>query len=67
MKKNLDKKFVDFFISKENVKIRKKDGERFILLGSSLEVFDDPITGRDLKGRCVKIYRSEIEDIASAF
>jgi len=67
MKKTLDQKFFNLFISKENIRIRRKDGKRFFLLGSSLEIFDDPITGRDLEGRYIKIYRSEIEDIASAF
>jgi hypothetical protein len=59
-------KLVDFFVSKEDAKVIKKDGDTVVILGHSLSIWKDPISGRTRDGVDVEVFASDIQDVVPA-
>jgi hypothetical protein len=67
MNQVLEKRAVDCFMGRCNIEITKTNGRRIVLLGTSLDIFGDPITGRTPRGKYVRVYKKDVQDINSAF
>lgn len=67
MNQVLEKRAIDCFMGRCNIEITKKNSQRVVLLGTSLDIFGDPITGRTPEGKYVCIYKKDVWDINSAF
>ena len=62
----INDKLVKFFVSKEDVRVIKTSGDPIIIIGDSLNIFEDPITGIARNGAYIEINISEIKDIVAA-
>ncbi|MCX6761540.1 MAG: hypothetical protein NTY33_01685 [Candidatus Moranbacteria bacterium] len=59
-------KLASLYVDGLDVRIDKRDGTSFIVTADSLNVLEDPVTGKTINGEDVSIYESEMRDVVSA-
>ncbi|EKE24972.1 MAG: hypothetical protein ACD_5C00340G0001 [uncultured bacterium] len=64
--KEIMNKLVNLFVGKNDARITKTDGTEVIIVGGSLSIFGDSITGRTSVGADVSILRVDIADAVVA-